>query len=152
MKHYCVFSEAIREGAKIRPQCQFFLNNDIGSCALGAGVEAIHSEPLTRLPDTLVELYPYLTTTESSCPGCSESFAPVDRGSLLWLITHLNDFHQWTRESIADWLEREEEKLGFITVVEETNEQDRIPTGTLQTVSVEESRVLSLRLPSVRQG
>jgi hypothetical protein len=30
----------------------------------------------------------------------------------------LNDEHKWTREQIADWLEKEEEKLGFITIVE----------------------------------
>jgi hypothetical protein len=34
------------------------------------------------------------------------------------VIFHLNDDHLWTREQIADWLESEEEKLGFITLTE----------------------------------
>jgi hypothetical protein len=31
---------------------------------------------------------------------------------------HLNDHHKWTREQIADWLELEEEKLGYVTIAE----------------------------------
>jgi hypothetical protein len=34
------------------------------------------------------------------------------------MIWHLNDHHGWTREQIADWLYSEEEKLGFVTLVE----------------------------------
>jgi hypothetical protein len=33
--------------------------------------------------------------------SCNEKNA----GSLWTMVQHLNDFHHWTRESIADWIE-----------------------------------------------
>jgi len=138
MKHFCSFSEAIREGAKIRPQAFFGYVRGGGTCALGAGLEAILDRPLSADECATKEglrsivqaadfwnRYHYLRT---------ETVAPCDcrvvSGFREWgggdntstrldnLIVHLNNDHKWTREQIADWLESEEEKLGFVTISE----------------------------------
>lgn len=124
-KHFCSFSEAIREGAKLRPQLfgysypsQFEAR---GTCAIGAGIEASYG--YKALDDSFAgnlswELFPYLASTG----GCPVPACNV-RGnwcSLYFTIVHLNDSHEWTREAIADWLETEEEKLGYVTLTEES--------------------------------
>lgn len=125
MKHFCSLSEAIREGAKLRPQAHHGMLLAGGTCAMGAAAEAIGFS--TREIDygcyfDLLDLYPYARTTETTCPvvscGKAWDFDNKSRTYLGQLIVHLNDDHRWTREAIADWLESEEEKLGFVTVVE----------------------------------
>jgi hypothetical protein len=58
-------------------------------------------------------VFPYLDSF-SACPvtTCRR------RDTLLNTVWHLNDHHGYTREAVADWLESEEEKLGYITLVE----------------------------------
>lgn len=82
-------SEAIRIGAKKRPQCRGAYFNDYGeSCALGAAAEALFgvnrmtfgSDSLRKLQD----LYGDLTVTT---------------------VIFMNDGGGQTREQIADWLE-----------------------------------------------
>ncbi len=55
--------------------------------------------------------------TSVPCPvvGCIMCDPPA---VIDFIIRHLNDQHEWTREQIADWLYAEEEKLGFVTVIE----------------------------------
>lgn len=48
----------------------------------------------TKLQEMISGMSSYAT-----CPDCSVP------GSIVWLITHLNDLHAWTREEIADWLD-----------------------------------------------
>lgn len=117
-KHFASFSEAIREGAKIRPQCFGVGFDDIGTCAYGAGVEAIAGSLAYELYQAVdVELmYPYLGS-DSLCPACPVSDPRGDR--FLGTVFHLNDVHRWTREAIAGWLESEEEKLGYVLLSEE---------------------------------
>lgn len=45
---------------------------------------------------------------QAVCPagGCTSNELSV-LCSLAPLITHLNDVHEWSREEIADWVERE---------------------------------------------
>lgn len=124
MKHFCSFSEAIRAGVPMLPQAYFTYwdNRRIAACAIGTGAIAIHEYvPAMRCIDSLVDgalgLYPYMTAERRDlrCPrGSKDACAP--QPSLKHTVAHLNDFHQWGREAIADWLEREEEKLGFVTV------------------------------------
>jgi hypothetical protein len=121
MKLYASFAEAIREGAKIRPQTFGVMRKDNASCAFGAGYEAMNGSLENVSTDPVEDYYRYLTNA-ADCPieGCDEGCS--DQPQLTDIIIHLNDGHQWTREAIADWLETEEEKLGFITVVESENE------------------------------
>lgn len=106
-------SEAIREGAKKRPQAfgAYFKrdNNDIlCSCALGAAYENLRD--ITRpqglsTEDYLIDSYPWLADDiNERCPteDCSSLDADAKR---LDVVAHLNDEHKWTREAIADWLE-----------------------------------------------
>ena len=75
------------------------------SCALGAAYEGIY-----RLADDmggkrptkdLTTFFDCLEGTIRACPieGCKK------RLLLSAMIVHLNDFHEWSREKIADWLE-----------------------------------------------
>ena len=79
-------SEAIRIGAKLRPQSFRGFFRDGGSCALGA---AVHAKTGRASPDF---------------PTNWEEFFGVPNG-LCGEIINLNDRKGWTREQIADWLE-----------------------------------------------
>ena len=112
-------SEAIRAGAKLRPQGfeDFFTmtakpKNDVddsvfASCALGAAYEAVEGRILPTLSGrSVIGLFQEkmgidLNTCEFEHPF---SYMP-----LFNTIVHLNDVHQWTREKIADWVE----SIGF---------------------------------------
>lgn len=120
--HYASFSEAIREGAKLRPQAFGRLFTAQKSCALGAGVESLFGglPPSAERYNCLHEMlrvYPYLIGVDADCPreslGCGHVGHPIHSQ-----ISHLNDEHGWSREQIADWLETEEEKLGYVTLIE----------------------------------
>lgn len=141
MKHFCSFSEAIRAGIEMRPNQAFhryFRDEENATCAMGAGLEAIIERPLTEdditatglrrivLDADMPKCFAYLKYTVAAPCGCSaprgctshktgEIETTLDINNL---IVHLNNFHQWSREQIADWLESEEEKLGFVTLVE----------------------------------
>lgn len=119
MKLYASFSEAIREGAKLRPQAIGYYFSLGRSCALGAVLEISYGNTKHRDFVELNRAYPYMVKEEHVCP---ESKCAGNH-TLLGLVLHLNDDHQWTREVIADWLETEEEKLGFVTVVENESAQ-----------------------------
>lgn len=129
MKHFAVYSEAIREGAKLRPQGFGALLRLGNTCAIGSGLDAmdlltaeqsiIFGEETIDLHDFLA-LYPYLNSL-GECPVdeavCSR-WCPLPR-TLFNVIIHLNDQHRWTREAIADWLSDCEEKLGYVLVLDE---------------------------------
>jgi hypothetical protein len=119
-KHYASLSEAMRAGIPLKPQAfgELFING--GSCALGAAMDATLKQPncFDYTFDYFERLYHLVMSALSHCPvddcGCGER----DVTSIGFAVTHLNDHHRWTREQIADWLEKEEEKLGFVHVVE----------------------------------
>jgi len=129
MKHFCSFSEAIREGAKLRPQ---HFGGGMGhgrdaTCAYIAGIEAVAGN---LSDDSLREFgrhggYTYLVGT-TRCPVQDCSYAEHIWSRLI-TIFHLNDDHRWTREQIADWLESEEEKLGFVTISESVASSSESP-------------------------
>jgi hypothetical protein len=98
-------AQAMREGAKLRPQAFYKLFFDGGSCALGAALEAVFGMDSVRCPlfwneidETLRSCLPQLPRL-SACPECGTEFGT------LRTVTHLNDEHRWTRERIADWVE-----------------------------------------------
>lgn len=127
--------EAMRAGAMLRPQGfgQLYVRpplfrrflaaiglgpvitqEDNGSCALGAAIEAagVQFEPATGECQLLtrrgpaapyaaivsMEWYLVLRSVDP-CPVCGESKRISE------LIPHINDAHRWTRTEIADWLE-----------------------------------------------
>lgn len=116
---YASFAEAIRAADGVIPQSFFggptreLLNVDAGKlCAIEAGLTMMEIDLFGCNEHIQVEeLYPYLKT-RSTCPRCGEESALSD------LIWHLNDHHNATFSGIADWLETEEEKLGYVHLIE----------------------------------
>ena len=108
-------SEAIREGAKIRPQAfgKFFAEGEeqATSCALGAAMEGAGLVPMplnfgNAGYDTLRQEWPEIEAQEITCPaGCKNDWRCEAGGSIEDIIQHLNDTCRWTREQIADWLQ-----------------------------------------------
>lgn len=103
-------SDAMRLGATFRAQAfglLFVENKDggIDSCALGAVCEVHGMQPVLdqQLPEWLFDTYPELDNVHTICP-VSLCYA-TDSRSILSVIVHLNDHHQWSREAIADWLD-----------------------------------------------
>jgi hypothetical protein len=106
-------SEAIRAGAKIRPQCHGGLfqidGGEIKSCALGAALEGAGlytpSEEEILASTTLLNKWSELGGGDYLCPSPRHPSEDTEEFHLEILIEHLNDVHRWTRERIADWLE-----------------------------------------------
>ena len=98
-------SEAIRLGAMLRPQTRFHLKDQVGTCAMGAALEAVGSG---MEGGSFNRLWPWAKTTAVEIP-CN--FIPqgypytVER-----VIADLNDLYGWTRERIADWVATVEPK------------------------------------------
>lgn len=100
-------SEAIREGARIRPQgfMYSFSKNEQGeicSCAWGAAQEAIFGFPFMEDISGAV-MY---KTHPKECATFIENPVTGQRYDLPSVITDLNDASRWTREQIANWLEK----------------------------------------------
>jgi hypothetical protein len=104
-------SEAMRRGAKMRPQAfqfVFIADGPGATCALGAAAEgmgilgACISSQATSVLRPLGEKVGsmlYDTRQQSPC-GC------IPIGWMLHnIIAHLNDVHRWSREAIAEWVE-----------------------------------------------
>jgi hypothetical protein len=136
-KHFASFSEAIREGAKLRPQAFDVLFGNQATCAVGAGLEAMGCEMKEGYgmlnSDVALDTFKYLKAAQVECPVANNICGDHVRQqrALIDVIFDLNDVHRWTREMIADWVETEEEKLGFVTLVESHNEM------SLETQNVE---------------
>jgi hypothetical protein len=82
-------SEAIRLGAMLHPQAFGQLHSSEGTCALGAAEDAGF-----QLASILGKNQFY------RCPVCGGF------GTLPVIIELFNDWHRWTREQIADWVEQ----------------------------------------------
>lgn len=89
-------SEAIRLGALLHPQTfgatrkyAVIRNEIVGTCAIGAAREAGYSREFSW-------------EVTGRCPACEHN---TTTWALPNLMAHLNDFHRWTRERIADWVE-----------------------------------------------
>jgi hypothetical protein len=104
-----LLSEAIRLGAG--PQC--FGKDDTKAqdpCAMGGTFEGLGIGHYDRhYGRKLKELYPWLfASAYAHCPHCGrKGQTPVQ------IIIHLNDYHHWTREAVADWVAALEAKLGI---------------------------------------
>lgn len=91
-------SEAIRLGSMIRPQAFGDHFRGGGSCAMGAAMEAVG---MTRGSEEPPEWLAMLSAT--GIRGCPVCHAP--QNNAIGVSIHLNDWHRWTREQIADWVE-----------------------------------------------
>jgi hypothetical protein len=109
-------SEAIRAGAKMRPQGDgfFFTEGDdgIASCAIGAACEAVGLEAAyangSRY-DFAWKTFPILLSEVDYPKGFSYGGRSSDE--MTAVIYTLNDSLKWSREAIAEWVETIENKL-----------------------------------------
>jgi hypothetical protein len=141
MKHFCSFSEAIRAADGVLRQSFFGYHarrlphlGDEGVCAIEGGVKMLgrlESFGPNGIYTFIKEQYPYLTHV-SECPHCTETTGY--RETLASLIWHLNDHHHLSFGEIADWLESEEEKLGYVTLTESVESPSESPELTEVTV------------------
>lgn len=97
-------SEAIRLGAMAHPQCcDGFLWRDGKTCALGAAYLAagiLHGDKANL--GEVAATFPVMLNPLQKCPACNRRHVVHNVGDV---VSHLNDFHLWTREQIADWVE-----------------------------------------------
>ncbi len=120
-------SEAIRLGATLNPQCADSWvrtgPEGISTCALAAALEAVGAN-LQQLSvrggiAEAFESFPVLRDFSDgvSCPACRQPFP------LAFLIVHLNDWHRWTRQQIADLVAEIEEGWRERDIREELRQQ-----------------------------
>lgn len=91
-------SEAIRLGAMMKPQIRGAIETDHGTCAYGAALDAVGKLQECRSVGLHISLGWGDPFELVNCPVCGKPFHNK-------AIGHLNDFHCWTREAIADWVE-----------------------------------------------
>jgi hypothetical protein len=92
-------SEAILLGSTLAPQGFWrFMNSDGHTCAVGAALQAVGAE----LSDVSSwEQFPILNTVGITCPECGRK---PSRHPMYYLVSHINDYHRWSREKIAEWV------------------------------------------------
>lgn len=95
-------SDAIRLGSMIRPQAfgEYYAHG--GSCAAGAAFEAVGIPEINDSAWSAQE--ETWNRTLGRHVGCPVNQCCFGR-SVVNMVVHLNDDHQWTREQIADWVE-----------------------------------------------
>lgn len=103
-------SEAIREGAKLRPQghgAYFTIVGDrICSCAIGAAIEAVTGETFVEGIEKKNEEALYTQFIKWGLVGRNGPGFGI-YSSFQWDIARMNDGSRMTREEIADILESE---------------------------------------------
>lgn len=91
-------SEAIRRGAKLRPQCKTKWFDGVGSCAWGAAYEGLYGVPAIG--------------GFISCHRRIYNYFPKEFNELHFRIACMNDAGQ-TREQCADYAEKWEREHGL---------------------------------------
>lgn len=100
-------SEAIREGAKLRPQAFGYYVDSSGSCSIGAAAEGIAGYNPSGQVCAILSAAGHWPTLKapSHCPEKDCEIRPDANVEAVCL--HLNDDHRWSRERIAEWLEQQ---------------------------------------------
>lgn len=92
-------SDAIRKGCEMRPKQAFHSLYGTGdeSCVIGAARDGLGMGS----DDSICKHFERIMKQSNRCPSCA-GWSPMYS-----LITdHLNDRHRWSREAIADWIEK----------------------------------------------
>jgi hypothetical protein len=90
-----------------------------GACALGhaLGASGMNFYGATGMGDSLGYIHAADTwpvyNEYASCPVCpfAQESGMYDGPKVGYLVYHLNDFHSWTVDEIADWVRLQEQKL-----------------------------------------
>lgn len=111
-------SDAIRKGSEQRPQAfgTYFQTGKardeiIGSCAMGAAIEGYTGLADDRGYSELLEAFPIIEHVKVLLPvePIAKIEPPISWNTTFDLddaIFELNDTYKWTREQIADWIEK----------------------------------------------
>ncbi len=116
-------SDAIRAGAKLRPQAFGSAygtaeDGSLGTCALGAAYEAAGCLTFTAESDGgkqihlrtgIADAFPVLGERYDEPLPCGCKSVLI-RTQIEGIIIHLNDKHRWPREVIAKWVRSIERK------------------------------------------
>jgi len=105
-------SEAIKLGSMTGPMLKGRLWDEeggTGSCALGAAMKAVGQERNYYLNGLLKQFgWWWIEETRVSCPVCHTTTPLVDgitySNTVRNMIPHINNYHNVTREWIADWV------------------------------------------------
>lgn len=117
-----LLSKAIRLGAMVTPQCfkEYYDRETGATCALGAAARTVlrvkglegafwqDEAQIARSCELALRVqYPWCCEKSPVlCPECrAEGESPAH------VIGHLNDYHRWSREAIADWVETLEREV-----------------------------------------
>ncbi len=133
------FSEAIRLGGMMTPKAihLFYDSDNGGMCVQGAALDAIGKMRKVDNNDPLpVDYHPH-DEIAYAWPEISThvKFKDIPREvrhvqgnyrSILRIATHLNNFTNWTRERIADWVATMEDKYIFPQVETTTQGQKEL--------------------------
>jgi len=92
-------ADAIRLGSLMRKQGYGDVYTETSTCAFGAALDAIGLNGSYH-PGLLPVAWKALFDRPATCPECGH----VAQGTC-GIIVHLNDYHLWTRQEIADWVE-----------------------------------------------
>jgi len=99
-------SEAIRLGSILKPQ-GFGDRRDredggATACAFDAARDALGNQT-----GAIEDIFPELKSFPLECPECQHRYSSP--ASVISMC--LNDYHKWSRQRIADWVEEQERKL-----------------------------------------
>ena len=131
------FCDAIRKGAKIRPQGFGQGFDGVRTCANSAARDGVG---LLNFQSEFDALFPITEIPCNRCPVCKHLLLGFTQ-NFKGLVAHLNDNHRWTREHIADWIEdaspkdwhllEQQDPKGlltkqfFLTKINQINEKDK---------------------------
>lgn len=107
-------SEAIRIGASMSPQIKGSVKRSDGTCGLGAAYEGTFGEikaykSFHEIIQGLDKIYPKIDSVEFLVPHPIQ----LKINTISAIIVSLNDSYDWSREQIADWVEKIENENGF---------------------------------------
>lgn len=124
--------DAIRDGSKkTKPIYRKYIDFECGACAVGAaaiglGLSKVGNGFIGSDTSKLIsDMFPFLKV----CPVCKIKVSAFHFGTANYygdssnIISHIYESHLWTREAIADWIEREFESGARLSNREVQDEQ-----------------------------
>lgn len=106
------FSEAVLLGSidSVQGFGSLAMYGDVrGRCVLNTALHGIGVSECRDAYGRVIAEWPFLDEPARKCPACGYPTCPLnsDGSSQLYMILyHLNDFHEWPRPQIAEWVKQ----------------------------------------------
>ena len=119
--------DAIRKGCEVTRAIKgHYLDDGCGACAVGSIAVALGLARIgqgyigSSASKTISDMFPFI----KKCPVCHSNEFGYSKhyGLASNVISHIYESHNWTREAIADWIEREFESGARLTDPESKDE------------------------------